>query len=299
MGFTTMIELVELIQLIGCVMFIAAMRWLSTPQFANRGNLCSAGALLLIVGVLLCSGNFKDVTWIVLGMLGGIAGGFWIAQQTQSTAIQQHVVLLNGFGAGASLLVAGLGFGSSPRNTIEVVAAVIAGLLSAVGLSGSLTAFAKLEKMPIGRNPKFSVQHRITGSLLAVCLVASLWIILHPQDVLLYWVMVLVALVLGYFQLVFIARKDMPIVISVLNAFSGFAASATGILLSNTGLIVAGALVGASGFVLTGVICKTLNRAIRDVLFGVGSDHILVIANGEDLPPQDLPPLDVLPLDSL
>ena len=144
MGFTTMIELVELIQLIGCVMFIAAMRWLSTPQFANRGNLCSAGALLLIVGVLLCSGNFKDVTWIVLGMLGGIAGGFWIAQQTQSTAIQQHVVLLNGFGAGASLLVAGLGFGSSPRNTIEVVAAVIAGLLSGITRHNLALGFDKI-----------------------------------------------------------------------------------------------------------------------------------------------------------
>lgn len=262
-------ELIDLAYLVASVLFIMALKGLSHPRKAVRGNLLGAlGMLIATIAVMLSGG--LDFTWIIIGMIAGTAAGIWYAVQTRMTAMPQLVALLNGYGGGSSLLVAGveLSMHGAALTSMELIATAASGLIGAVTFSGSFVAWAKLEEMKIARDLKLPYQQALNGLLVALCLGLSLWLFYQPTWIALYWLIVILSLVLGFFLVIGIGGADMPVVISLLNSYSGMAAAATGFVLGNNVLIIAGALVGASGIILTQIMCVAMNRSLTNVLFG-------------------------------
>lgn len=263
-------ELTDLAYLVASVLFIMALKGLSHPRYAVRGNLYGAlGMLIAAVATMMTAG--LDFTWIIIGMLAGTAAGIWYAVTTKMTAMPQMVALLNGYGGGSSLLVAGVELAhhsQSPLPAMELIATAASGLIGAVTFSGSLVAWAKLEELKIARDIRLPNQQLLNGLLLVLCLGCSLWLFFQPQWVALYWIIVVLSLVLGFFLVIAIGGADMPVVISLLNSYSGMAGAATGFVLGNNVLIIAGALVGASGIILTQIMCVAMNRSLTNVLFG-------------------------------
>ena len=268
---------VQLAYLLAAVLFIVGLKRLQRPDLARSGNLLGATGMLIAVLVTLLG---RDFSWLLLlGSLAvGAAIGAVLALRVQMTAMPQMVALLNGFGGGASVLVAGAFLASVPESdtvamlrvgdaqaTIAVappvpstdilIATVASGLIGAVTFSGSLVAFGKLQELKFVRDVRFSGQQLANAGLAALCLLLGLLLVLNPGHAsVFYWLMCFVALGLGVLLVVSIGGADMPVVIALLNSYSGLAAAATGFVLNNTGLIVAGSLVGSSGLVLTQVI---------------------------------------------
>lgn len=262
--------LTDLAYLIASVLFIVGLKGLSHPRTAVRGNFYGAvGMLIAMLATMFSVG--LDFTWIVVGILAGTGVGIWFAVKTPMTGMPQMVALLNGFGGGSSLLVAGVEVTLNPQNELGLIATAASGLIGAVTFSGSLVAYAKLEELKIARDLRLPGQQVINGALLALCLALSAWLFTQPQMTILYWLIVVVALVLGYFLVISIGGADMPVVVSLLNSYSGMAAAATGFVLNNNVLIICGALVGASGIILTRVMCVAMNRSLANVLFGSGA----------------------------
>lgn len=261
-------EIIDLAYLVSSVLFIMALKGLTHPRHAVRGNLLGAlGMLIATVATVLAAR--LDFTWIIVGMIVGTAAGIWYATTTKMTAMPQLVALLNGFGGGSSLLVAGVELSMHPNLApMELIATAASGLIGAVTFSGSFVAYAKLEEMKIARDLRLPGQQMLNGLLVMLCLAASAGLYLHPQWVVLYWLIVLLGLVLGFFLVIGIGGADMPVVISLLNSYSGMAAAATGFVLSNNVLIISGAQVGASGIILTKIMCVAMNRSLANVLFG-------------------------------
>jgi len=262
-------ELIDLAYLVASVLFIMALKGLSHPRHAVRGNLYGAiGMLIATVAVMLSAG--LDFTWIIVGMVAGTAAGIWYAYSTKMTAMPQMVALLNGYGGGSSLLVAGveLTMHGAKQSSMELIATAVSGLIGAVTFSGSLVAWAKLEEMKIAKDLRLPGQQALNALLVAACLALSAALFYHPTWIVLYWLIVVVSLVLGFFLVIGIGGADMPVVISLLNSYSGMAAAATGFVLGNNVLIIAGALVGASGIILTQIMCVAMNRSLTNVLFG-------------------------------
>ncbi|HEY4258953.1 MAG TPA: NAD(P)(+) transhydrogenase (Re/Si-specific) subunit beta [Schlesneria sp.] len=262
-------ELIDLAYLVASILFIMALKGLSHPRRAVRGNLLGAlGMLIATIAVMLSGG--LDFTWIIIGLIVGTAAGIWYAVKTRMTAMPQLVALLNGYGGGSSLLVAGveLSMHGAAMTSMELIATAASGLIGAVTFSGSFVAWAKLEEMEIARELKLPYQQALNGLLVAMCLGLSLWLFYSPTWIALYWLIVILSLVLGFFLVIGIGGADMPVVISLLNSYSGMAAAATGFVLGNNVLIIAGALVGASGIILTQIMCVAMNRSLTNVLFG-------------------------------
>jgi NAD(P) transhydrogenase subunit beta len=193
-----------------------------------------------------------------------------MAQRVQMTAMPQLVALFNGFGGGASLLVAATALTTAAGSgSLQLqVAALASALIGAVTLSGSLVAFAKLQGL-IRKTLRFGGQQGVSGLLLAIALACGLTAALNPGLMLWFWLLAALALVFGVLLVAPIGGADMPVVIAVLNAYSGLAASATGFVLGNNVLIISGSLVGASGMILTRIMCRAMNRSFTKVILGV------------------------------
>jgi NAD(P) transhydrogenase subunit beta len=189
------------------------------------------------------------------------------------TAMPQMVALLNGFGGGASALIAGdeyLRFAAGTLDAPYDVQATImlSVIIGAVTFSGSLIAFGKLQELVTGRAVVFPMQKPITGLLFALCFGLAAYLVAVEGNMALYLVLNIAALILGVMLVIPIGGADMPVVISLLNSYSGLAAAMTGFVLSNNVLIISGALVGAAGLILTNIMCKAMNRSLANVLFG-------------------------------
>jgi H+-translocating NAD(P) transhydrogenase subunit beta len=260
-------ELIDLAYLIASVLFILGLKGLSHPRSAVRGNIYGAVGMLIATVAAMMSGGL-DFTWIIIGMIVGTAAGVWFAVSTKMTAMPQLVALLNGFGGGSSLLVAGVELSLHSQTTTGMIATAASGLIGAVTFSGSFVAYAKLEEMKLADKLRLPGQQLINGVLLALCLGLSALLVVQPQMIVLYWLIVVFGLALGVFLVSAIGGADMPVVISLLNSYSGMAASATGFVLGNNVLIISGALVGASGIILTQIMCVAMNRSLTNVLFG-------------------------------
>ena len=277
------LALVNLGYLAASVLFILTFKGLSHPRTAVRANLLgSVGMLVAVVATLLLLGRDGATGYAVIlgGMaVGGIIGAL-LALRIRMTAMPQMVALLNGFGGGASVLVAGaalleaLAMGQVPSAQFTV-ATVAAGIIGTVTFWGSLVAFAKLEEIIGGRPLMFSGQRALNAALLLGSVLLGGWLVVTPEAAWLYWVIVAAATVLGVTAVLPIGGADMPVVITLLNSYSGLAACATGFVLDNNMLIVAGSLVGASGIILTQIMCRAMNRPIANVLFGgVGAEVV-------------------------
>jgi len=263
---------IQLAYLAAAVLFIFGLKGLTHPRTAVRGNLLGALGMLLAVVVTLLDQQITGYWLIVFGLIIGGAAGAVLAVKIQMTAMPQLVALFNGFGGGASVLVAGAFLAAAETSELvtEVLAASAAsGLIGAVTFSGSLIAFGKLQELKFLDDWKFPQQQMLNAVLGVICLLLALLLVMRPDSAMLaYWGMAILALPLGVFLVVSIGGADMPVVIALLNSYSGLAAAATGFVLENTMLIIAGSLVGASGLILTRIMCVAMNRSLVNVLFG-------------------------------
>jgi NAD(P) transhydrogenase subunit beta len=276
--------LVPLIYLFSSVLFIFGLKQLSRVKTARGGNLVSAvGMLLAVLGTLLDLGRI-DYRWILAGLLVGTAVGTVLALRVPMTAMPEMVALLNGFGGGASMLVALSVYWVDvvEPSKVGTVAQVLGGtqavtigtsvLIGAVTLSGSLIAFGKLSGRVTGNPVILPARHVITLALVAASAVLTAWHGFFATDpdtgARLAIVLAAISLVLGVLLVIPIGGADMPVVVSLLNSYSGLAGCATGFVIGNSMLIITGSLVGASGLILTRIMCKAMNRSLPSVILG-------------------------------
>ncbi len=257
---------INLAYLIAAVLFIYGLKGLTHPRTAVRGNFLGAvGMFIAMVATALAMG--LDYAYIVIGIVaGGLIGGV-AAYKVKMTSMPEMVALFNGFGGAASILVAGAAFMAIAQPGMQTtIATGLSGLIGGVTFSGSLIAFLKLNET-IKKNLYFPGQQALNALLLLGSLALTGWMV-AGGGMMPYWVITALSLALGVFLTMGIGGADMPVVIALLNSYSGLAAAATGFVLGNDLLIIAGSLVGASGVILTNIMCKAMNRSLPAVLFG-------------------------------
>ena len=258
----------EWLYIIAAALFVLGLKMLSSPQTARRGNVVSAVGMLLAIVATLSKGGLS-FTWIAGGIVIGSAIGAVAAYRVKMTAMPEMVAIFNGFGGLASLLVGWAEYHMHrDAPTFTIVAIYLAVLIGGITFTGSVLAFAKLAELVTGRPVIFRGQHIVNGLLLAAAVLSGITFTLAPEAS--YAILILgvvLALVIGIFAVLPIGGADMPVVICLLNSYSGLAAAAAGFVLANNMLIVAGSLVGASGIILTRIMCKAMNRSLANVLF--------------------------------
>jgi NAD(P) transhydrogenase subunit beta len=266
-------EIVNLLYLAAAMLFIAGLKGLTHPRSAPAGNRLGAAGMLLAVITALTSEMHLHWGYIILGLAVGSVAGVWLAMKVRMTAMPQLVALLNGLGGGASLAVAATALiqataaaqSLTPRLTISSAVSAVVG---AITFWGSLVAFAKLQGL-MRKALIFRGQQVLNALLLLSVAICGLLMIRSTDALGWLGAMVVLASLSGILLVSPIGGADMPVVISALNSYSGLAASATGFVLANNVLIISGSLVGASGMILTRVMCKAMNRSFAHVILGV------------------------------
>ena len=265
---------IELVYLASAVLFIFGMKRLSSPRTARFGNILASIGMLLALVVTLVDQDITDWPTIVAGLTVGTVVGGVFAVRVQMTSMPELVAAFNGFGGAASALVALAEIsGTDGIFTVETGVTVVLSLtIGVITLSGSFVAFGKLRGTLSGRPLVYSGGH-VVNAALALAIVALGIRAILADSVVAYWLVVAVALVLGVLAVTPIGGADMPVVISLLNSLSGVAAAMAGFVISNTALIIGGALVGAAGLILTMIMADAMNRSLANVLFsGFGSE---------------------------
>jgi NAD(P) transhydrogenase subunit beta len=284
-----------LVYLVASVTFILALKFLASPRTARTGNLMGAGGMALVVAwTLLRTPGMLEHWWIV--GVAGIAGtvvGVLGARRVPMTAMPQMVAIFNGAGGGAAATVALSEFLSSASGRaaaagllpiVPVIATLAGAVIGGVSLTGSVVAFGKLQGFIPGRPVTYPGSRLVAAFLLGAILVLGVVLALVTNSVPLFLLFVAIALVTGVALVMPIGGADMPVVISLLNSYTGIAVAATGFVLGNYALLIAGTLVGASGAILTQLMCKAMNRSIFNVLFGAfgtGGGAVSAAAAGE------------------
>ncbi|MBN2054487.1 NAD(P)(+) transhydrogenase (Re/Si-specific) subunit beta [bacterium] len=278
--------LVNIAYLVAAALFVFGLKGLTKPRTAVRGNLTSAIGMLIAVLVTLLNQHIIGFGVIIAGLVvGGLVGAI-LAIRIQMTAMPQLVGMFNGFGGGASVLVAGaamievMSAGGEPSMQFTI-ATVLSGIIGAVTFTGSMVAFAKLQGLMTEKPIRYKQETLAKLGLLALSVILGAIIVLAPAMHPLYWLLAIVAGGLGIALVISIGGADMPVVISLLNSYSGLAAAATGFVLQNNLLIIAGSLVGASGLILTKIMCVAMNRSLANVLFGGMGDIVDTGATGD------------------
>jgi NAD(P) transhydrogenase subunit beta len=264
-------NLIQFGYVIAAAMFILGLKQLGSPATARRGNMLSAGAMLLAIVAALLDQGIVEYQWILMGFAIGAVIGAAAARLVEMTAMPEMVALFNGFGGMASLLVgwAALDPGASSFTLVTIVLSILIGGLT---FTGSLIAYGKLSETIGSGAVVFRGQQIVNSLIVAGILGAAVMFVREPDNVQWLFLVIGLALVFGVMAVIPIGGADMPVVISLLNSYSGLAACAAGFAVNNNILIVAGALVGASGIILTQIMCKAMNRSLGNVLFsGFGS----------------------------
>jgi H+-translocating NAD(P) transhydrogenase subunit beta len=266
--------LVQLIYLLAAALFIIGLKRLQSPATARHGNAISGIGMLLAIVVTLFDRAILSYGTIAAGMLVGTVLGVWMARAVRMTAMPQMVAILNGFGGGASLLVGGAEFlraelGGTVLAADAGITIQLAVLIGAVTFTGSGIAFAKLQEVMTGRPISFPGMKVVSALVLAGILGLSIYQVVTPEPHLWpFYTVVGLSLLLGILLVIPIGGADMPVVIALLNSYSGVAAAMTGFVIGNYVLIISGALVGSSGLILTRIMCRAMNRSLANVLFG-------------------------------
>lgn len=263
------------------ILFIFGLKGLTHPRTAVRGNQYGALAMLVAVVATLTDQGLLSFEWILAGIiLGGLIGAV-LAVRIEMTAMPQLVAIFNGFGGGASVLVAGAALSEAVLATTPAatptfsVATATSGIIGAVTLTGSFIAFAKLQELMSGNPLTFPGQQLVNVLVALGCIALGGWIVADPAATQAYWYLAAAAGLLGIFIVIPVGGADMPVIIAFLNSASGLAAAATGFVLGNNILIIAGSLVGASGLILTQIMCKAMNRSLGNVFIGgVGAEPV-------------------------
>ena len=281
-------SIAQIAYLISAVLFVSGIKKLSSPATARSGNARASLAMLVAIVTVLLDSRILDWTTVAAAVIAGAVVGGVLARTIQMTAMPQLVAVFNGFGGGASAAVAAAEFvrveGSGASLGLgDGVTIALSTLIGAVTFSGSLIAFGKLQGIVTGRPVTFPLQKTLNALLFAGIIVVGASLAdagiggavapMFGANALdfaspFFVALVVAALVLGVLLVIPIGGADMPVVVSLLNSYSGLAAAATGFVLGNWILIIAGALVGASGLILTQLMCKAMNRSLGNVAFG-------------------------------
>ncbi len=266
-------EAFDLAYLACSAMFIYGLKQLASPRTAVRGNQLAAVAMGVVILVTLWDSGTHNLIWIFAGMAVGGAIGVYSARAVKMTAMPQMVALFNGVGGGAAALIALSEFhiamsGSGVMANNELTSTLFSAIVGSISFAGSMVAFGKLQELITGSPVTLPGQKVVNAAVFGAILVLAVWQYVGTQRELLLVVAMALALALGVIMVMAIGGADMPVVISLLNSFTGLAAAATGFVLHNNALIIAGTLVGASGTLLTQMMGKAMNRSIASVVFG-------------------------------
>lgn len=279
--------------------FILGLKQMSHPRTAVRGNYIAAIGMAMAILASVVNPGIFGYSYVFIGLIIGAVVGTALALKVDIKAMPQMVGLLNGLGGAASALVAWAELQLNSGQTADQLIAVgLSGLIGAVTFSGSMIAYAKLEEFKPFKQPfALPQQPLINAALLVLSLILTYFLVVAAGEgaqVGWYLLIMLVSLVLGIFLVLPIGGADMPVVISLMNSYSGLAGAATGFVIQNDSLIIAGSLVGASGVILTQIMCKAMNRSLTNVLFGsmAGSGTVAsadeVYANVRSTSPEDV-----------
>ena len=261
-------EILGAVYILAAILFVFGLKLMSSPATAVRGNLLSTIGMLIAILITLVSREIVDYRYIAAAVILGSVVGAIAARRVAMTGMPEMVALFNGSGGIASLLVGWAALHGDDPSSFTLITILISILIGGVTFSGSLVAWAKLSET-IGSGAMTFAGQRIVNVLLLLTLIGcSVAIVANPGLTipLVYFVIVL-SVVLGVMAVIPIGGADMPVVISLLNSYSGLAACAAGFAINNTILIVAGSLVGAAGLILTNIMCKAMNRSLSNVLF--------------------------------
>jgi NAD(P) transhydrogenase subunit beta len=252
----------QLVYLVAAILFIIGLQRLQSPATARGGNaLSGVGMLIAIVATLLVTDIVSPMV-IVAGLVVGSAIGFWVARTVKMTSMPQMVALLNGFGGAASLLVGGAEFLKSELVGEQIpidtgITIQLSLLIGAITFTGSMIAWAKLQEVMTGKPIIFPGQKALSGLLFLSVVAMSTYQLMTPESLVWpFYAVVGVSLLLGILLVIPIGGADMPVVIALLNSYSGIAASMTGFVIGNSVLIISGALVGSSGIILAQIMCR-------------------------------------------
>jgi len=260
----------SLLYLVAIVCFILALRFLSSPKHARRGNWVGGLGMLVAIGTTLALEGIGNWGLLAVAAAIGTAAGLIGARTVKMTAMPQMVALFNGVGGGAAALIAFSEFhvAQGDVGSDEIVSIVLSSLIGSVSFAGSMVAFAKLQELVSGRPIVFRGQNVVDSAILLGAVALGIALVAGLDEQWALAALIVLALLFGVMFVLPIGGADMPVVISLLNAFTGLAASATGFVLDSTVLIVAGMLVGASGTFLTLMMARAMNRSVANVLFG-------------------------------
>jgi len=277
-------DILIIIYLIASILFIFGIKQLSSVKTARQGNLISAIGMLIAIVATLFDQKILNYELIIIGLIIGSIVGAIFALKVEMTAMPQMVALFNGFGGGASLLVASADYyKEAPSEVYIAVSIFLSVLVGGVTFTGSLVAFGKLQGIVTEKAVVYKFQHPINLLLLILTIFGGIILSMDQSNAsqimssiglgnlvgenLLILILIL-SLIIGVLIVIPIGGADMPVVISLLNSYSGIAAAMTGFVLGNAILIITGSLVGASGIILTNIMCKSMNRSLINVMLG-------------------------------
>jgi len=279
-------DTVQIVYIIAITLFIYGLKKLSSPATARNGNLLAALGMFLGVIVTLLDRQIVSFEYIIVGIIVGSLIGVVSARKVKMTAMPEMVAIFNGFGGAASALVA---VGEYMRTVNPATLAIndlvtlgLSVLVGAVTFTGSFIAFGKLRGFVAGKPIVYAGQKIVSGIIGLIILGSVVMLVIEPASINYLWINAALSLILGILLVIPIGGADMPVVIALLNSYSGIAAMLTGFVLNNNLLIVSGALVGASGIILSNIMCQAMNRSLGNVLFGAfGSDGTAIASGGD------------------
>ena len=286
------------IYLLAAVLIILGLKGLSSPKTAVRGNIIASIGMLIAVIITLIANGTISIGWIFAGIISGSVIGIILATRTTITSMPQLVATFNGLGGAASVLVTTNEFvnrdaGSVLSNSTDIpiafllFATLASALIGSVTFWGSMIAFSKLQGLLPDNPIMMPGRHVFNIFLLIIILISSVILMTQPIAEInpnFYWAILIASAILGISLVISIGGADMPVVISLLNSYSGLAAAATGLLLGNILLVIGGSLVGAAGIILTSLMCKAMNRSLANVLFGgIGSTSTTENENQDEI----------------
>lgn len=279
-------ELIEISYMVAASLFIMGLIKLSSPATARTGNrLAMMGMLIAISATLLVTG-LVNIPMLLGGLVLGSVVGAIAAKKIEMTAMPQMVAIFNGLGGGASALVATSEYYRQAPNLEPFLMSTIGVsiLIGAVTFSGSFIAFAKLQELMSGKPILYPGQHFLNALIVIATIALVVVLVIAPQMAVAFLVLIGISLLLGILIVIPIGGADMPVIVALLNSYSGLAVTATGFVLSNNSLIITGSLVGASGLILTKIMCKGMNRSLANVMFGgFGATPTTAAAGGQPL----------------
>jgi len=262
--------------LISAVCFILGIKMLSHPKTARRGNMIAALGMLIAIVTVLFFKNIISYEFIIIGVLIGSIIGAFAASKIEMTQMPQLVAIFNGFGGGASALIASSefidktnpSFTGDPLITLTLATIMFSVIVGTLTFTGSFIAFGKLQGIVSSKPITYPGQQILNGLIVIGLICLSVFLVSSPELIKYFYILLFLSAIIGITLTIPIGGADMPVVISLLNSYSGIAAAGTGFVLSNNALIISGALVGASGLILTQIMCKGMNRSLANVIFG-------------------------------